>query len=98
MAFMSWATHTLQWPVQWVAKPRGEANPQSWSQFRLQAATRLHEDGGASNRRSAILCLTLSQDSHTPPVKSCELETPQAGIRTVRKEPSRVWLLTGTKS
>ena len=26
----------------------------NWSQFRLQAATRLHEDGIASNRRSAI--------------------------------------------
>jgi hypothetical protein len=24
---MSWATHMLQWPVQWVAKPRGGANP-----------------------------------------------------------------------
>ncbi len=27
MAFMSRATHTLQWPVQWVAKSRGGANP-----------------------------------------------------------------------
>ena len=27
MALMPWATHTLQWPVQWVAKPRGGANP-----------------------------------------------------------------------
>ena len=50
MAFISGATHTLQWPVQWVAKPRGGANPESWSQFRLQAATRLHEAGVASNR------------------------------------------------
>ena len=49
---MSWATHTLQWPVQWVAQPRGVANPQSRSQFRLQAATRLHEAGVASNRES----------------------------------------------
>ena len=32
-----------------------EPIPQSWSQFRLQAATRLHEAGVASNRRSAIL-------------------------------------------
>ena len=41
MAFMSRATHTLQWPVQWVAKPRGEANPikssLSWD-CRLQLA------------------------------------------------------------
>ena len=41
MALMSWATHTLQWPVQWVAKPRGGANPikagLSWD-CRLQLA------------------------------------------------------------
>ncbi len=41
MALMSWATHTLQWPVQWVAKPRGGANPTkagpSWD-CRLQLA------------------------------------------------------------
>ena len=24
---MPWATHVLQWPVQWVAKPQGGANP-----------------------------------------------------------------------
>ncbi len=22
-----WATHVLQWPVQWVANPQGGANP-----------------------------------------------------------------------
>ena len=27
MAFISRATHTLKWPVQWVAKPQGGANP-----------------------------------------------------------------------
>ena len=27
MAFMPWATHTLQWPVQWVAKAQAGANP-----------------------------------------------------------------------
>ena len=26
MAFMPWATHTLQWPGQWVAKARAGAN------------------------------------------------------------------------
>ena len=35
---------------------RGEANPEKRAaQFGLQAATRLHEAGIASNRRSAIL-------------------------------------------
>ena len=51
---MPWATHVLQWPVQWVAKPQGGANPQNWSQFGLRAATRPHEAGIASNRGSAI--------------------------------------------
>ncbi|PIR81619.1 MAG: hypothetical protein COU21_02535 [Candidatus Komeilibacteria bacterium CG10_big_fil_rev_8_21_14_0_10_36_65] len=27
MALTSWATHVLQWPVQWVAKSQDEANP-----------------------------------------------------------------------
>ncbi len=27
MAFMPWAAHVIQWPVQWAAKPQGEANP-----------------------------------------------------------------------
>ena len=24
---MPWAAHVIQWPVQWVAKPQGGANP-----------------------------------------------------------------------
>ena len=35
------------------ATSRGEAEPKKVSQFRLSAATRLHEVGIASNRRSA---------------------------------------------
>ena len=27
MALMVWATHVLQWRLQWVANPRGYANP-----------------------------------------------------------------------
>ncbi len=27
MALTPRATHVLQWPLQWVTKPRGEANP-----------------------------------------------------------------------
>ncbi len=38
---MPWATHMIQWTVQWVAKPRGGANPikpsLSWD-CRLQLA------------------------------------------------------------
>ena len=36
-----------------VAKPRGQANPKTLSQSGLESATRLHEVGIASNRRSA---------------------------------------------
>ena len=50
MPLMTWATHVLQWEVQRVARPRGHANLLSFSQFGLQAATRLHEAGIASDR------------------------------------------------
>ena len=45
-------TRTTMAGQQRAATPRGEANLQKQSQFRLQAATRLHEDGIASNRGS----------------------------------------------
>lgn len=48
-----WATHVIQWPVQWVAKPQGGANPKNRSQFGLMSATRHHEAGITSNRESA---------------------------------------------
>ena len=46
-------THVLQWPVQRAVKPRGGTNPKKPVSVRLQAATRLHEVGIASNRGSA---------------------------------------------
>ena len=46
-------TRTTMALKQREATPRGEANPEKVSQFGLQAATRLHEVGIASNRRSA---------------------------------------------
>ena len=52
MPLTLWATHVLQWRKQRGAKPRGGANPKNTPQFRLQAATRLHEVGIASNRES----------------------------------------------
>ncbi len=36
-----------------AANPQGHANPKKLSQFRLHSATRVHEAGIASNRRSA---------------------------------------------
>ncbi|EEX74021.1 hypothetical protein GCWU000323_01937 [Leptotrichia hofstadii F0254] len=55
MPLMIWATHVLQWPVQRAAKRQRPANLQSRSKFGLKSATRLHEAGIASNRRSAML-------------------------------------------
>ena len=52
MAFIPRATHVLQWPKQRVAILRRGANPKIRSQFGLKAATRLHEVGIASNRKS----------------------------------------------
>ncbi len=53
MALTSGAANVLQWPVQRAAILQSGANPQSWPQFGLESATRLHEVGIASNRGSA---------------------------------------------
>ena len=51
-----WATHVLQWPINKGSPTReGEPIPKTRSQFGLQAATRLHEVGITSNRRSDML-------------------------------------------
>jgi hypothetical protein len=52
MALTCGATNVLQWQWQWAATSRGEANLQKLSQFGLFSATREHEVGIASNRRS----------------------------------------------
>ena len=43
MALTSWATHTLQWPVQREARPRGGANPS--------------KAGLSSDRRLQLACM-----------------------------------------
>ncbi len=48
-------THATMASTMGAPTREGEPIQQSWSQFGLQAATRLHEAGVASNRRSAIL-------------------------------------------
>src|SRR5262249_46563934 len=53
MALTGWATHVLQWRWQWGAMERSCANLKKPSQFGLCSANRAHEDGIASNRRSA---------------------------------------------
>src|SRR3546814_5858280 len=53
MALTRWATHVLQWQLQWAATGPPVANPQKVSQFGLFSATREHEGAIASNRGSA---------------------------------------------
>lgn len=53
MALMSWATHVIQWQSQKEAMMRVGAIPKKVATFRLFSATREHEVGIASNRRSA---------------------------------------------
>src|SRR3954452_1025115 len=60
-----------------------ERIPQSRSQFGLGAATRPHEVGVASNRRSATLRCIRSRALYTPPVTSRKSATPEAGGPTL---------------
>ena len=53
MALTTRAAHVLQCPVQNDPNPRGGGNLKNWAQFGLEAATRLHEAGIASNGASA---------------------------------------------
>ena len=71
---------------------------QTQSQFRLQAATRLHEVGIASNRRSAILRWIRSRALYTPPVTPWKLVIPKAVTLTLRRGAPKVGLVTGVKS
>ena len=80
-------TRTTMALKQRAATPRGEANPEKVSQFRLQAATRLHEVGIASNRGSAC------RGEYVP--GPC---TPEASSLTARRALSKVGLMTGVKS
>ena len=84
MTFMSRATHTLQWSVQWVAKPRGGANPESRPQF---------DCGLKLDCMKSELLVTAGQQYcvntfpglvHTAR-HVMELVTPEAGILTSRE-------------
>ena len=60
-----------------------ERIPKSRSQFGLGSATRPHEVGVASNRRSATLRGIRSRALYTPPVTSRKSATPEAGGLTL---------------
>ncbi len=57
-----------------------EQTSKNRSQFGLKSATRLHEVGIASNRRSATLRWIRSRVLYTPPVKPWELVMPEVGL------------------
>src|SRR4029077_19077260 len=57
----------------------GERIPKSRSRFGLEAETRLHEVGGASNRGSANARGIRSRALSTPPVTPRKSATPEAG-------------------
>lgn len=50
---MGWATHVLQWQLQWEATLYRGVNAKRLPQFELFSATQAHKVGIASNRRSA---------------------------------------------
>ena len=54
---MSWATHMIQWVKQWVAKPRGGANPIKYtpnSDWRLQLASMKPESLVIADQHAAV--------------------------------------------
>ena len=70
MAFMSGATHVLQWPVQTVAKPQGGANrrkPVSVRIVRLQLAGVKLESLVIADQHAAV---NTFPGLYTPPVTS----------------------------
>ena len=71
---------------------------ESRSQFGLQAATRLHEVGIASNRRSAYCGEYVPGPCTHRPSHHESLTTPEAGGLTARRQPSKVGLMIGVKS
>ena len=88
-------TRTTMVIKQREATQRCEAEPEKSSQFRLQAATRLHEVGIASNRGSAC------RGEYVPgpcPVTPWESVTPEVSSLTARRALPKVGLMTGVKS
>jgi len=75
---MPWATHMIQWVEQWVAKPRGGANPIKStlnSDWRLQLASMKPESLVIADQHAAVntfssLALGSPCDYVNQPVKS----------------------------
>ena len=99
MPLMPWAAHVLQWPAQWVATPRGGADPKSRPQFGSQAATRLREAGVASNRGSARRGEYVPGPcTHRPSHHPSRLHPKPPAEPLKGAEASKVWRVRGVKS
>ena len=99
MPLMPWAAHVLQWPAQWVATPRGGADPESRPQFGSQAATRLREAGVASNRGSARRGEYVPGPcTHRPSHHPSRLHPKPPAEPRKGAEASKVWRVRGVKS
>ena len=75
-----------------------EQNSKTTSQFRLQAATRLHEVGIASNRGSACRGEYVPGPCTHRPSHHESRGGPEVGSLTARRTPPKVKLVIGVKS
>jgi hypothetical protein len=94
MPLMPWATHVLQWGTEGSEGREPERIPKKHPQFGLQAATRLHEVGIASNRGSACRGEYVPGPcTHRP-----SHHESQQHLKTVRASVPKVGLMIGVKS
>ena len=91
-------TRTTMAIEQREARQRCGANPKKSPQFRLQAATRLHEVGIASNRRSACCGEYVPGPCTHRPSHHESRGGPEVGSLTARRTPPKVKLVIGVKS
>ncbi len=81
MALTSRATHVLQWQIQREATSREQAELIKSVVVRIESATRLHEVGIASNRRSECYGEYVPA-LYTPPVTPWEWVAKEVGSLT----------------
>jgi hypothetical protein len=98
MAFMSRATHVLQWPVQRVAKSRGELIPKTGlsSDWSLQLDSMKSESLVIADQHAAVNTFPglVHTARHTMGVSCSRSGCANPQGRQVPKE----WLVTGVKS
>ena len=98
MAFMSRATHVLQWLVQTVANPRGELIRKSRPQFGLESATHSMklESLVIADQNAAVN--TFPGLVHTARHITKVDCTRSRCANSQERQPSKVWFMIGVKS